>query len=81
MIYLLKRGLGTRMGTPDSSSLPPSQITVIEKDDQHRPLHVHPVGQRYRALFGDCIDFRTEGFSAWVYAGAQSNPGLLSGLP
>src|SRR2546425_13182087 len=52
VIYLLKRGLGTPMGTPNASSLPPQQITVIEKDDQRRPLRTHPVGQRYRALFG-----------------------------
>jgi len=55
--YLLKRGL---------AGLPPQQITVVEKDDAHRSMAAHPVGQRYRALFGDLIDFRTEGFSTWL---------------
>lgn len=77
VIYLLKRGLGM----PNPAPLAPQQITVIEKDDQHRGLHVHPVGQRYRALFGDNIDFRTEGFSAWLAACQQFNPALVPGLP
>ncbi len=81
VIYLLKRGSGTPVGTPTALALPSQKITVIEKDDEHRPLNVHPVGQRYRALFGDGIDFRTEGFSAWLNACRQSNPGLLPGLP
>ncbi len=80
VIYLLKRGLGTPVGTP-GSALPSNQITVIEMDDQHRKLDAHPVGQRYRALFGDGIDFRTEGFGAWVSACQQSNPSLTPGLP
>jgi len=77
VIYLLKRGLGM----PNPAPLVPQQITVIEKDDQRRALHVHPVGQRYRALFGDNIDFRTEGFSAWLSACQQFNPALVPGLP
>jgi hypothetical protein len=81
VIYLLKRGLGTAMGSQNAWALPPNQITVIEKDDQRRSLQAHPVGQRYRALFGDTIEFRTEGFSAWLNACAMSNPGLAPGLP
>jgi len=77
VIYLLKRGLGTLSPTP----LPPQQITVIEKDDQHRRLHQNVVGQRYRALFGEGIDFRTEGFGNWVQACQQSNRALVPGLP
>jgi hypothetical protein len=77
VIYLLKRGLGTLSPMP----LSPGQITVIEKDELDRPLHRHPVGQRYRALFGDGIDFRTEGFSGWLQACRQSNKALLPGLP
>jgi SIR2-like domain len=81
VIYLLKRGLGTPMGTPSASALPSKQITVIEKDDKHQPLDVHPVGQRYRALFGDDIDFRTEGFSAWLSACPIQSGGLNPGPP
>jgi hypothetical protein len=77
VIYLLKRGLGTLNPEP----LEPKQITVIEKDDQKRARDVHPVGQRYRALFGDNIDFRIEGFSAWLAACQRSNPTLIPGLP
>jgi hypothetical protein len=60
VVYLLKRGLS--LGNP----VAPQQITVIEKDDRHRPINDHPVGQRYRALFGEGIDFHTEGFTAWL---------------
>jgi hypothetical protein len=77
VIYLLKRGLGM----PNPAPLSPQQITVIEKGDPSRPHHVHAVRQRYRALFGDGIDFRTEGFSAWLGACQQSNPALAPGLP
>jgi hypothetical protein len=77
VIYLLKRGLGAANPAP----LSPQQITVIEKDTHNRDLKTHPVGQRYRALFGDCIDFRTEGFGPWLQACRLSNPLLLPGLP
>jgi hypothetical protein len=60
VIYLLKRNLTSW------DPVPPPQITVIEKDDSKRPIHVHPVGQRYRALFGKGIDFHVEGFSDWL---------------
>jgi len=69
VIYLLKRGIGKLSHEP----LSPKQITVIEKDDEHRRFHEHPVGLRYRALFGDGIDFRTEGFSAWLQACRQES--------
>jgi hypothetical protein len=78
VIYLLKRGLGA--SNPDR--LPGRQITVIEKmDDQHPSIKNHPVGQRYRTLFGDDVDFRTEGFTNWLNSCAQCNPGLVPGLP
>jgi hypothetical protein len=77
VIYLLKRGLGTQSPIP----LAPQQITVIEKDDRHRSVHKHPVGQRYRALFGDGIDFRTEGFTNWLTACQKSNRTLEPGQP
>jgi hypothetical protein len=77
VIYLLKRGLGALNPAP----LPPQQITVIEMDNQRRLLNAHPVGQRYRALFGEGIDFRTEGFGPWLQACQLSNPILAPGLP
>lgn len=62
--YLLKRGL---------QNVPAARITVIEYDPGRRPLKEHPVGRRYRSLFGDDLDWRTEGFGAW--AGGFSKPG------
>jgi hypothetical protein len=76
VIYLLKRGLGARNPT----ALLPQQITVVESDTKGRAISAHPVGQRYRALFGDGIDFRTEGFSGWLDA-CRGNPALHPGLP
>jgi hypothetical protein len=72
--YLLKRGLS--LGNP----VAPQQITVIEKDDLRRSLDDHPVGQRYRALFGEGIDFHTEGFSAWLDTCAPGLPVPTSAL-
>lgn len=57
VIYLLKRGLG---------KLDTSMITVVEFDQRRRKIDKHPVGLRYRSLFGDGIDWRTEGFEAWL---------------
>ena len=55
--YLLKRGL---------SNIPASSITVVEFDPEHRALRENPVGRRYRSLFGDDLDWHTEGFGNWV---------------
>jgi hypothetical protein len=77
VIYLLKRSLGMLNPVP----VAPHQITVVEKDDRHRSIEDHPVGQRYRTLFGEGIDFRTEGFTVWVNACLQSNTGLIPGRP
>ena len=57
VIYLLKRGLGR---------LDPQQITVVEYDISQRALEEHPVGLRYRTLFGSEVDWRTEGFGRWL---------------
>jgi hypothetical protein len=62
VVYLLKRGL---------AHLAPSQITVVEyvRRSDHTPLPLlaeHPVGARYRALFGDGIDWHPEGFNRWA---------------
>lgn len=73
VVYLLKRGL---------AKVDPREITVIEKDKEHRSVAEHPVGTRYRALFGDQIDWRTEGFDRWVngYRRRNMNP-LVDRLP
>ena len=55
--YLFKRGLG---------HLPSKKITVVEYDPINRPVSEHPVGARYRSLFGDGINWRTDGFEAYV---------------
>jgi hypothetical protein len=56
--YLLKRGLGHLTG---------SAITVVEYDPvNHRSLKEHDVGRRYRSLFGDGLDWHTEGFGEWL---------------
>jgi hypothetical protein len=45
----------------------PQNITVVEyASTGPRGLDAHPVGQRYRALFGDAIDWHTNGFEAWI---------------
>jgi hypothetical protein len=62
VVYLLKRGL---------SDLAASRITVVEYahpdgDGRLPQLAEHSTGVRYRALFGDGIDWHPEGFSEWV---------------
>jgi hypothetical protein len=59
VIYLFKRGL---------AHLDPRQITVVEYVPRGSPrsLGDHAVGRRYRAVFGDRIDWRTEGFGPWI---------------
>lgn len=59
VIYLLKRGLG---------HLKPAKITVVEHASTAAQGRIdrHPVGQRYRALFGNGIDWHAKGFAAWV---------------
>lgn len=57
--YLFKRGL---------SHLHGDEVTVVEFDPQRRGLRDHPVGARYRTLFGNQLDWRTEGFGDWVGA-------------
>jgi NAD-dependent SIR2 family protein deacetylase len=63
--YLLKRGL---------AHLPPEAITVVEYDPPtHRGLRDHPVGRRYRTLFGEGLDWQTGGFGDWLAAYEQHN--------
>lgn len=63
VIYLFKRGL---------AKLEPENITVVEYSPEGpRELDAHPVGQRYRALFGEEIDWNTNGFEAWIDGAAD----------
>jgi hypothetical protein len=60
VIYLLKRGLTRDVGKP------PVAVTVVEYDPKNPGLRDHAVGRRYRALFGDSIDWHPEGLDAWL---------------
>jgi hypothetical protein len=62
VIYLLKRGLGQLAKTT------PANITVVERtsDDTMRAINKHPVGRRYRSIFGPDIDWRTDGFERLI---------------
>jgi len=57
VIYLLKRSL---------AHLPPAKITVVEYDPAMPVATAHPVGRRYRTLFGDGIDWHPEGLDMWL---------------
>jgi len=57
VIYLLKRGL---------SQLDTRMTTIVESDLKRQKIDEHPVGLRYRSLFGDGLDWRTEGLEAWL---------------
>ncbi|HEY0426315.1 MAG TPA: hypothetical protein VGC76_00785 [Pyrinomonadaceae bacterium] len=60
VIYLLKRGL-TRQNGSDAP-----EITVVEYDKDRRNLKKHPVGARYRTLFGDKIKWFNDGFESYL---------------
>ena len=62
VIYLLKRGLG------QLAQEAPRNITVVERtnDDAMRSIDKHPVGRRYRTIFGPNIDWRTDGFEGLI---------------
>jgi hypothetical protein len=62
VIYLLKGGLG------ELAKKTPQNITVVEyvADDVMRDINKHPVGRRYRSLFGPGIDWRIEGFQGLI---------------
>jgi hypothetical protein len=57
VVYLLKRNL---------ASLPPDKITVVEYDQNRPAVENHSAGRRYRALFGDGIDWHPEGLDEWL---------------
>lgn len=68
---LFKRGL---------DHLPAEKISIVEfvKGDKTKPknrrikIGNHPVGKRYRALFGANIDWHTTGFAGWLKEQKQS---------
>jgi NAD-dependent SIR2 family protein deacetylase len=57
VIYLFKRGL-----------VDVDRVTVVEQagTGKRAAVDVHPVGRRYRALFGDRIEWWPQGFSSWI---------------
>jgi hypothetical protein len=59
VVYLLKRGL---------AHLSPPDITVVEFDKTNPDitLDAHPVGCRYRSLFGDGITWSAHGLDSWL---------------
>jgi hypothetical protein len=57
VIYMLKRGL---------AHIRAENVTVVELDQDRRTLDAHPVGQRYRSLFGEAVDWQTAGFEEWL---------------
>jgi len=59
VVYLLKRGL---------SHLSPADITVVEFDEKNPGIALkdHPVGRRYRSLFGDQIVWSAHGLDGWL---------------
>jgi hypothetical protein len=64
VIYLLQRSL---------AHLDPARITVVEYDaPTYRSLGDHPVGARYKYLFGE-VDWFSRGFEAWL----DENPRLM----
>jgi hypothetical protein len=73
VVYLLKRGLETL------SKNAPEMITVVEYDTQNRDITTHPTGLRYRSLFGDRIDWHTEGFAEWINAHREKQHNPMDG--
>lgn len=59
VVYLFKRGL---------ANIDARNITVVEEagTGAGATLARHPVGRRYRALFGDQIDWWPKGFAPWI---------------
>jgi hypothetical protein len=59
VVYLLKRGL--------AHISDPKQITVVEYCQENPAIaaHDHPVGRRYRTLFGD-VDWHAAGLDQWL---------------
>jgi len=64
VIYLLKRGLG------QLANRAPERTTIVEKtsDDSRPAIGNHPVGRRYRSIFGPNVEWRTDGFEGVIGA-------------
>lgn len=62
VIYLLKRGIG------QLAARSPQNITVVEyaPGDPPQAIGKHPVGRRYRSIFGPNIEWRTDGFEGLI---------------
>jgi hypothetical protein len=69
VIYLLKRGLG------QLAQRAPEKITIVEKaaDEAMQAIGNHPVGRRYRSIFGPNIDWRTDGLEGCSLASARAH--------
>jgi len=74
VIYLFKRGL---------AMVDPRAITVVDyATGAGAALDKHPVGLRFRALFGGAIDWRTDGFGPWIEDAAPTGfAPRAAGLP
>jgi kumamolisin len=71
VIYLLKRSM---------AHLAPGQITVVDFDPAMSKLGDHPVGLRYRTLFGDGLDWHPEGLDAWLREANLPMPGSFDAV-
>jgi hypothetical protein len=62
VVYLLKRSLAR------NAPRAPARITVVEYDAKNPslPVEQHVAGRRYRALFGDAIEWNACGLDAWL---------------
>lgn len=56
-MYLFKRGL---------EKVPANEISIVEYDSQRRALKDHPVGARYRCLFGDEVTGWNEDLETYI---------------
>jgi len=58
------------------ASSAPQNIKVVEKtsDEAMRPINKHPVGRRYRSIFGPNIDWRTDGFEGLIDGLRENRP-------
>jgi hypothetical protein len=55
VVYMLKRAIS-----------PTAQITVVEMDNQNRPMASNEVGRRYQCLFGATVEWNPNGLDAWL---------------
>jgi hypothetical protein len=60
---IFKKGERRSDGSEHSRYISVRAITIVEKaaDEAMRAIGNHPVGRRYRSIFGPNIDWRTDG--------------------